>query len=92
MVAVINPKGNLTLGSYLNLARNASTAVSPPQVFGGSVAQLPTTTSAEPGDTSTASGTTASATATVTATNGAAGLGVSLVGLAAAGAAALAFV
>lgn len=40
MAAVINPAGSSNLKSYLTLAKSASTAESPPSVFGGIVDQL----------------------------------------------------
>jgi len=47
MAAVINPSGSSNLQNYLTLAKSASTAQSPPSVFGGIVDQLsrPTATS-----------------------------------------------
>lgn len=94
MVAVINPEGSSNLDNYLTLAKNASSAVSPPSVFGGVIAQLPKTTSAGRPTTSirtststrittaTASSATASASST-SAANAAGGQGGSFAAAAA---------
>ncbi|KAK5654517.1 hypothetical protein OQA88_7146 [Cercophora sp. LCS_1] len=102
MVGVVNPNSVSanTLDAYITLARNASNATSPNQVFGGTIAQLPVTASVDTSTAATATSTstsasttgtstTTSASATSTTANAAATGGPSFAGLAAAGAAAI---
>ncbi|KAK0643804.1 hypothetical protein B0T16DRAFT_416646 [Cercophora newfieldiana] len=101
MVAVINPRGANNFTTYFNAARQVpGNSTSPPSVFGGVFASLgspagtssSSTSSSTATSTATTTSTSTTTSASATATNVAGSMGASLVGLAAAGAAAVIFI